>query len=371
MAVKRSHSIMERPGQVWKVVKRAHRVYKHLTKGHKARMQAIVDRRSKGHRSPAKHQGAIAGGFITSPSAGESHSSGFYGRKHRHNSLEMTTVICDVLRTDAFNSNAQTPFETVFGFWGNNTFTTNPTTLTNANADVLQLNAFARRDAANTASTAPILGEFDKGRQLFVHSCKSESIFTNDGSTDIQIYIYDLVSKVTRTSDYNGFVSPLQLWAEGITAERDFAPAASGTVAVLGRLPTQTKIFNMGWKTMKLTKVELSAGRTHVHRFNFSPQMVVDMQYFNTNAVVKGVSCAQLVIVHGTNLVSAIGSIGANIGVSPGLLYSKTTAKYQVTPLVQPPKKIFVFENATANVSIVLTSEMNEETAQPLTGTFG
>lgn len=307
-------------------------------------------------------------GFIVTPSAGESHSNGFHGRKKKATlppGSQPTTVICDILIERTWLSNLQLSYESVFSFFGNNTFTTNPTSLNSANADVLQLNALSRRDLANSSN--PILGQYDKGRKLFIHSVSTETVFTNDASSDIQIFIYDLVSKTTRTADFNGNYTPNLLWAEGASAESDFA---SLSITQIGRLPTQNKIFNMAWKVMKLTRVELSAGRTHVHNFLFSPQVMVDLQYFNTNAVVRGISTTQLIIVHGCNLVSATTTAGSNIGVAPGVLFSKTTCKYKVTPIDVPPKKVFLFENCNQQLTVGQTSEMNEETAVPLVNTF-
>ena len=94
---------------------------------------------------------------------------------------------------------------------------------------------------------------------------------SNPGATPVEITIYDLlpkrdVPKGTYSSRVyaNGLQSPFDTWLSGMTNAIDVDDTQ--TPNVLGTIPTNNLKFNTFWKVMKRTKVELSAGSTHIHR---------------------------------------------------------------------------------------------------------
>ena len=94
---------------------------------------------------------------------------------------------------------------------------------------------------------------------------------TGDLAAPVEITIYDLLPKrdvprATYSSRVyaNGLQSPFQTWQSGMSNAVDIDDTQNP--AVLGTIPTNNLKFNTFWKVMKRTKVELSAGSTHIHR---------------------------------------------------------------------------------------------------------
>lgn len=93
---------------------------------------------------------------------------------------------------------------------------------------------------------------------------------SNPTAVPVELTIYDLmpkrdVPKATYSSRVyaTGLQSPFDTWLTGMTNAIDVDDPQS---TVLGTIPTNNLKFNTFWKVMKRTKVELSAGSTHIHR---------------------------------------------------------------------------------------------------------
>lgn len=93
----------------------------------------------------------------------------------------------------------------------------------------------------------------------------------NESPGPMEVTIYDLLPKRdmprgTYSSRYRAFglISPFDTWTSGMTNAVDVNDAENSFV--MGTLPTTNLKFNTFWKVMKRTKLELSAGSTHIHR---------------------------------------------------------------------------------------------------------
>ena len=93
----------------------------------------------------------------------------------------------------------------------------------------------------------------------------------NPNDSAMEVTIYDLLPKrdmpvATYQSRFSatGLQSPVNAWVTGLTNAIDVNDTTQATT--LGVLPTTTLKFNTFWKVMKRTKIELSAGSSHIHR---------------------------------------------------------------------------------------------------------
>lgn len=135
------------------------------------------------------------------------------------------------------------------------------------------------------------------------------STFTNQAPTSVEFEIYDLMCKSTSTN----YEDPKVCWEDGID---DINQGASTVTTALQpySAPTTSKRFNIAWKIMNVTKVELAAGRTHEHKFIKKLNLPIDTQYAAQYAQIKGVTHTQLIVLRGglgdSNNNRTIGTVG-------------------------------------------------------------
>lgn len=100
---------------------------------------------------------------------------------------------------------------------------------------------------------------------------ESTTTIVNTENAPVEVTIYDLQPKrdlpaATYSSPMyaSGLQSPSNTWDTGISNAIDIEDTT--TTAVIGTVPTSVLKFNTFWKVMKRTKVEMTAGSTHIHR---------------------------------------------------------------------------------------------------------
>ncbi len=126
----------------------------------------------------------------------------------------------------------------------------------------------------NVDSTTPSIALTSSAKdqnRIALDRFESTLKLVNAGEVPMEVTIYDLlpkrdVPKATYSSrSYAiGLQSPVNTWLTGMTNAIDVEDTQ--TPNVLGTLPTNNLKFNTFWKVMKRTKLELSAGASHVHR---------------------------------------------------------------------------------------------------------
>ncbi len=94
---------------------------------------------------------------------------------------------------------------------------------------------------------------------------------SNPTASAVEVTIYDLLPKrdvplgtYVDRSYALGLQSPTYVWSSGLTNQVE--TESTFDITVLGAQPTNVLKFNTFWKVMKRTKIELSAGSTHIHR---------------------------------------------------------------------------------------------------------
>lgn len=166
---------------------------------------------------------------------------------------------------------------------------------------------------------------------------------SNESPGAVEFDIYDCVAKVTSTT----YLAPEDAWTNGLVDENNAGVACANTF--IGATPFTSKLFNSTWKVVKRSKVELGSGRAHRHVFNFKPNRVVDSQYFDNFACVKGITTTTFVVARGMPVDSSNTATIGTIGVSPVKLVGYVREKY-VTRLVSvAPRTYYQSTNITTD----------------------
>lgn len=125
--------------------------------------------------------------------------------------------------------------------------------------------------------------------------------FNKNANADQNLTIYNVIARNTNYLAAAGVATdPLTSWTTALTDEGNVASYLN-----MNQLPTMGKNFNMNWKVLKKTNVELAAGRQHVHEFTFKPKMLIDTEYFSKYQNIKGITCFEFVIHWGAPVVDS------------------------------------------------------------------
>nr|WAE42551.1 MAG: capsid protein [Cressdnaviricota sp.] len=165
---------------------------------------------------------------------------------------------------------------------------------------------------------------------------------TNQSPGGVEIEIWDLVSKITSAN----YVFPDTAWGTG--GQDQQIDGTTYSDLYLFSVPTQSKYFNLTWRVVKRTKVELGTGRSHEHVFNHQVNRVVDSEYFAVNAMVKGITAAQLVIGRGQVSDSTNGLTVGTISTGPVKIVGINRLKYTVRVGSSAPRQSYQVSNLPA-----------------------
>lgn len=199
-------------------------------------------------------------------------STSVYGYKYNDRSIPRKTgdVNTVVRKNSQYTSTASANFQNVLDVpllscSNISSGTNNYTSVSFENAFDTIFNVSGSNPVVPLSSTA-----IDQNR-IALDRFESTLKITGDLAAPVEVTIYDLlpkrdIPKATYSSRTYalGLQSPAQTWSTGMSNAVDVDDAQN--TAVLGTLPTNNLKFNTFWKVMKRTKIELSAGSTHIHR---------------------------------------------------------------------------------------------------------
>lgn len=139
----------------------------------------------------------------------------------------------------------------------------------------------------------------------------SETELTNASAAYATLQIYDCVSRITKVD----YTAPDSDWVVGLTEQ--YGNGMGGTYPASshqfpGSVPTESKLFNMNWKIVKKSLIELGTGRGHLHRFHFHPNRIVDTEYAMHYAQIKGITTCTMFVYRGA-VVDDTASTGAPV----------------------------------------------------------
>jgi len=312
---------------------------------------------SSRNTSNRSHESAI----IKSPSEGISNSRTVLAYKMQkinklwHKISEPTTITVNVSGDGESSLNNQVAVGVGTMVYGG------PSSSGTSNGIQLNIKELYNQCMLNTGATAnDTINSFNTIKKLLIDHIWCESLLTSSCSDLMFIDIYDCVSKITQPS----LEAPALTWANAIASET--ANTSGFAVGNYNQNPTQFKKFNIKWKVIKKTRVELGEGRTHKHVFQFKPNRFIDTAYGEEFQQIRGITVSQLLVIRGGQAVRDVGSGAVGIG-SVRLMY-EATAKYTVRPTLYTPKKTLFFNNLPTFTGS--QRQTQEYTGQPINVVF-
>lgn len=202
-------------------------------------------------------------------------------------------------------------------------------------------------------------------KEILLQKAISIHSITNMTNLGNMIWIYDLVLR--HDTGNNGTASrldPIGDWKEGITDEAGGAT----DYALPYCTPYQSRTFCLRWKVLKVRKIPLAAGETHVHTTSCVPRMHLNRERVNPPAsTALATPAADLGIGQFTScvMVVALGNVAAdsvvssNVGFGPSSIDIVKTTRYEYD-LFDDNHTVF---NKSVTLGAITTAEFIQEEA--------
>lgn len=122
----------------------------------------------------------------------------------------------------------------------------------------------------------------------------------NMDNNDCVIWFYDLLLR----ADVNtGTLAPISDWAQGVVDES----GAAGDYQIPFSTPFQSKKFCERWKVVKVSRVILSSGSTHIHKVTSKPMHPINYEHLvNTSSSYTGTQGANVGVRYLTSSVMCV-----------------------------------------------------------------
>jgi len=149
-----------------------------------------------------------------------------------------------------------------------------------------------------------------QSRKVFIQSYQEEFFFVNQGVTEVNFIMYDLVCK-----NSGAIVDPGERWSTGLADQAMFG--GGGLQTIPGAKPTESKLFNMAFWIKKKTVVNIAPGRTHKHVISNTVNKLLDTQYLNEYAQIRGLTTYLMTVQFGKVIDSSTALAANNITIAP------------------------------------------------------
>lgn len=209
----------------------------------------------------------------------------------------------------------------------------------------------------------PITINTAQSRKFLLKSVYSELRLVNQAPSTTEFEIFVLMCK----NSSEGGASPEALWDQGLVHQA--VGLAAMTRQAPYSVPTTSKVFNMHWKVVKRIKGSLNPGADHVNTFSYSPNRIIDTQYVNDYAEIKGVTYAYMVLTRGKpgDDNDTYNPISQNIGLCKSKLIGTVKNTYKVFNIQNSPRSTTYNSNLDETgilkvQSDVATGAVNTET---------
>lgn len=159
--------------------------------------------------------------------------------------------------------------------------------------DISNLVNIGLKNYSATTQQGPQIGAESNTQQsfkIFLSHVNCISSYTNAGSDCVILDIYDCIAKKDFSS--GTYYDPLTDWNQGVidtslggtTAVPSSGSGLQAAYNIPFTTPSESKLFNMKWKIVQKTKVELGLGRAHDHVFEYTPNKILDTELFSANS---------------------------------------------------------------------------------------
>ena len=216
-----------------------------------------------------------------------------------------------------------------------------PTTFfTGTDFTTISANLFVTGQTTNAVAPST----FDQSFKLGIDGFACTFEFVNMVQTQAEIDIYEVISKITKPA----YVSPATDWQTGMTAQE--GPGVYTISSALRSCPTESKAFNMTWKIIKKTTIELAPGELHKHTFVFKPKRQLDTEYYYTYNQIKGITGAIMMVFRGTPVDAVRGLSLGSVQQSPIKISGWYKRTYKTRELALLPRNNVFINNISGAV---------------------
>lgn len=140
---------------------------------------------------------------------------------------------------------------------------------------------------------------FDSGhqvKQLHIKDCQVTTTFTNQGTTNTVMYIWDVISR----TDDGTLRDPTSDWATGYAEQLWNSEAYASPTNIVGNLPSDVSNFKTLWTVIGKHKLILAPGQNHIHKFYFALNKILEEHRWGTISQIRGITTGCIVFGHGT-----------------------------------------------------------------------
>ena len=156
--------------------------------------------------------------------------------------------------------------------------------------DMLKL--FTQMQKQTNAVSQPDISTWNHSYKIVIENMRLETLYRNQSPVLAMVDIYDLVSKVTKPT----MTDPALDWSQGLV-NQETANVLLPTFP--SAVPTASKLFNINWKIIKRTRLQLVPGREHKHVFVFTPRRIIDTEYAATFGQIRGITTVRMMVSKG------------------------------------------------------------------------
>ena len=147
------------------------------------------------------------------------------------------------------------------------------------------------------------------------------SEFHNQSNTTVKMWIYDLICKKDDCK------APTPAWSQGIVD----AGAGSTSYKFPYSFPQASKEFNDSWDIIKVTRVTLDAGQSHVHNFDHYINKTISYDRIDdVTTFVAGYTTCTMIVLLGSLDNDQTTKTQIAYGASAVNMYAKTKLKYMI-----------------------------------------
>lgn len=199
--------------------------------------------------------------------------------------------------------------------------------------------------ALSTTTLSGLVTSTTSSWKIMLKSVTTSLTLTNESPGGVEIEIWDVISRANAAS--SAYLTPIQAWQTGLTDEG--GPNTNATTYP-GASPTNVKLFNIRWKVLKRTKLEIGTGRTHRHTCYTRLNRIIDNEYFDNYDTVRGVTQTAFCIIKGLP-----GDTGNTWAVSTNITTSRVKVvgiydvKYDSQAVAYSPKNMYTGNNLSTN----------------------
>ena len=156
-----------------------------------------------------------------------------------------------------------------------------------------------------------------KSTMFGVESAVAKWMFTNQDSGNLEMHIYDIVTKRDNST------APDVAWYQGLTDE--VSTSINNTQVPIGSVPQCSQLFNVNYKVKQHTRVILGQGQSHCHYVGLSPNKVFRSEILsNSDFSFAGWTYYCLIVISGLPTNDSTNTTSVSTGAaSVDMVYSK------------------------------------------------